>query len=169
MADQGITLEELTERFKLPSDVLKNEVSVDDIKKISTFLESWKLIAPCLGLSEGDIEAIDRNGKSEEEKRLLMLQRWKQAFIFKATYKKLVNALLSIKRADLALNVCQTLSVVSSSLASFQPTTVGTHLEGQYIIYLSLYYALALNNNNIIMLPSMRKPSILNVWKIILS
>ena len=129
MADQGITLEDLTERYKIPSDVLENEVSIDDIKKISTFLESWKLVAPYLGLSEGDVEAIDRDGKSEEEKRLLMLQRWKQALAFKATYKKLVNTLLSIKRADLAVKVCQT--VVSSS-ASSQPT-IGAHLEGQYL------------------------------------
>ena len=127
MADEGITLEELTEQYKIPSDVLENEVSIDDIRKISTFLKSWKLVAPYLGLSEGDIEAIGRDGTSEEEKRLLMLQRWKQALIFKATYKKLVNTLLSIKRADLAVNVCQI--AVSSSSASSQPT-VGAHLEG---------------------------------------
>ena len=128
MADQGITLEELTERYKIPSDVLDIEISIDDIRKISTFLESWKLVAPYLGLSEGDIQAVNRDGTSEEEKRLLMLQRWKQALIFKATYKKLVDALLSIKRADLAANVCQT--AVSSSSGNSQPTTVGTHLEG---------------------------------------
>jgi hypothetical protein len=118
MADQGITLEDLTERYQIPSGVLENEVSIDDIKKISTFLESWKLVAPYLGLSKGDIEAIDRDGNFEEEKRLLMLQRWKQALVFKATYKKLVNALLSVKRADLAVNVCL--------------TSVGAHLEGRY-------------------------------------
>ena len=108
MADKGITLEDLTERFKIPSGVLENEVSVDDIRKISTFLESWKLVAIYLGLNEGEVEAIDKDGKSEEEKRLLMLQRWKQALVFKATYKKLVNGLLSVRRADLAVKVCQT-------------------------------------------------------------
>ena len=125
MADKGITLEDLTERYKIPSSVLENEVSDDDIRKISTFLESWKVVAPYLGLSKGQIEASDRDGKSEEEKRLLMLQRWKQAFVFKATYKELINALLSVARADLAVKVCKTVS-----LANPQPV-VGTNSEGQ--------------------------------------
>ena len=100
------------------------------IREVSTFLESWKLVAPHLGLSKGEIEAIDRDGKTEEEKRLLMLQRWKQALVFKATYKKLINALLSVRRADVAVKVCQ---VVSLALANQSPLpTVGTHVEGQY-------------------------------------
>ena len=125
MADKGITLEELTERYKILSGVLENEVSDDDIRKISAFLESWKVVAPYLGLSKGEIEAIDRDGKSEEEKRLLMLQKWKQALVFKATYKELVNTMLSIRRADLAVKVCQTVSS-----ANPQPV-VGTNSEGQ--------------------------------------
>lgn len=127
MADKGITLEDLTERFKIPSGVIENEVSDDDIREISTFLESWKLVAPHLGLSKGEIEAIDKDGKSEEEKRVLMLQKWKQALVFKATYKELVNALLSVRRADLAVKVCK--MIISTSMSS-QPT-IDTHLEGQ--------------------------------------
>ena len=120
MANKRITLEDLAERFKIPGSQLENEVSDDNIRKISAFLETWKLVAPYIALSEGDIEAIDRDGKSEEEKRLMMLQKWKQALVFKATYKELVNALLFVKRADLAMKVCQT--VVSTSLADSQPT-----------------------------------------------
>ena len=131
MADtEGITLEDLTKRFEIPDSILENEVSDGDIREVSTFLESWKLVAPHLGLSKGEIEAIDRDGKTEEEKRLLMLQRWKQALVFKATYKKLINALLSVRRADVAVKVCQ---VVSFALAKQSPPpTVGTHVEGQY-------------------------------------
>ena len=120
-------MEDLTQEFNIPSSALENEVSDDDIRKIATFLESWKLVAPHLGLSKGEIEAIDRDGTSEEEKRLLMLQRWKQALVFKATYKELINALLSVRRADLAVKVCQTTSSVIS-----QPPT-GADFEGQYL------------------------------------
>ena len=128
MTNKAITLEDLTERFKILSGVLENEVSIDDIRKISSFLESWKLVALYLGLSEGEVEAIDKDGKSEEEKRWLMLQRWKQALVFNATYKELINGLLSVRRADLAVKVCQT--IVSTSSTNSQ-LTVGTHLEGQ--------------------------------------
>jgi hypothetical protein len=123
MAGKEITLEDLTQKFSISSSVLENEVSDGDIREFAKFLESWKLVASHLGLSKGEIEAIDRDGESEEEKRLLMLQRWKQALVFKATYKEQINALLSVRRADLAVKVCQTVSMANS-----QPT-VGTHLS----------------------------------------
>ena len=128
MADKEITIEDLTKRFKIPSGVLENEVSDVDIREISTFLESWKLVAPHLGLKKGEIEAIESDGKSEEEKKMLMLQKWKQALVFNATYKELINALLFVRRADLAVKVCQ--MMVPTSLNS-QPA-VDTPLEGQY-------------------------------------
>ena len=125
MADKGITVEDLTQKFNISSSVLENEVSDDDIREIANFFESWKLVAPHLSLGKGEIEAIDEDGTSEEGKRLLMLQRWKQALVFKATYKELINALLSVRRADLAVKVCQTVSSANSQ------ATAETHSEGQ--------------------------------------
>ena len=127
MADKGVTFEDLEQRFKIPSGTLENEVSDDDIREISAFLESWKLVAPHLGLSKGEIEAVENDAKSEEEKRLSLLQKWKQALVFKATYKELVNALLSVRRADLAVKVCR---MVVTSVSSQQPIA-GTHLQGE--------------------------------------
>ena len=100
-----ITVKELEEHFKISH--LNKEVSDGHILEISTFLEAWKIVAPHLGLNKGEIESIGNDGNTEDEKRLLMLQRWKQALIFKATYKRLLEALLSIKRADQARKVCQ--------------------------------------------------------------
>ena len=127
MADKGVTFGDLEQRFKIPSGTLENEVSDDDIREISAFLESWKLVAPHLGLSKGEIEAVENDAKSEEEKRLSLLQKWKQALVFKATYKELVNALLSVRRADLAVKVCR---MVVTSVSSQQPIA-GTHLQGE--------------------------------------
>ena len=104
---EAITVEDLEQHFKIPKGALDKEISSDHVREISTFLESWKLVAPHLGLSDGEIEAIENDRNTEEEKRLLMLQKWKQALVFKATYQKLIKALLSIKRADLASSVCQ--------------------------------------------------------------
>ena len=104
---EAITVEDLEQHFKIPKGALDKEISSDHVREISAFLESWKLVAPHLGLSDGEIEAIENDRNTEEEKRLLMLQKWKQALVFKATYQKLIKALLSIKRADLASSVCQ--------------------------------------------------------------
>ena len=118
----SITVEELEEHFKLPDGILNEEISEEHIIKISTFLASWKLVAPHLDLDEQEIEGIDNGANTEEEKRLLMLRRWKQAFIFKATYRKLLVALLSIKRADQARKVCQ---VIVNNCE-------GTHIQGKH-------------------------------------
>ena len=103
----AVTVEELEQHYKIPEGVLNREVSDEHIIEIPTFLESWNLIAPHLDLSKGEIEAVENDGKSEEDKRLLMLQKWKQALFFKATYKKLVEALLAVRRTDQAGKVCQ--------------------------------------------------------------
>ena len=92
---------------KIPEGVLNKAVSDEHIIEISTFLESWKLVGPHLDLSQGEIEAVERDGKTEAEKRLLTLQKWKQVLFFKATYKKLVEALLTVRRTDQAGKVCQ--------------------------------------------------------------
>ena len=104
----AVTVQELAKHFKLSADSdLGQQVSDEHIKEISTFLESWKLVAPHLGLNQGTIETIDSDGKGEEQKRLLMLQKWKQALFFKATYQKLLEALLAVQRADLGGKVCE--------------------------------------------------------------
>ena len=103
----AVTVEELKEYYKIPEGVLNKAVSDEHIIEISTFLESWKLVGPHLDLSQGEIEAVERDGKTEAEKRLLTLQKWKQVLFFKATYKKLVEALLTVRRTDQAGKVCQ--------------------------------------------------------------
>ena len=110
----AVTVQELAEHFKLSADSdLRQQVSNEHIKEISTILESWKLVASHLGLSQGEIEAIDNDGKNEEQKRLLMLQKWKQALFFKATYQKLLEALLAVRRADLGGKVCKMMAASS--------------------------------------------------------
>ena len=69
------------------------------------------------------MESIDNDAKTEDEKRLLMLQRWKQAFILKATYKRLLEALISIKRADQARKVCQMIVDCEGTYVDIQGTS----------------------------------------------
>ena len=103
----AVTVQELAEHFKLSENALSQQVSDDHITETSTFLGAWKLIAPHLGLSQEEVEAVDNDGESEQHKTLLTLQKWKQALFFKATYQTLLEALLAAKRADLAGEVCK--------------------------------------------------------------
>ena len=85
---------------------LDKTCSEENLRDIALFLESWREVAPRLGLSSAQLETIERDAHSEQEKKLKILESWKAAFAFKATYRVLVEVLLKISRANLAEKVC---------------------------------------------------------------
>ena len=54
------------------------------------------------------MDAVEQE-KDEQMKKLKALQKWKGKFDFKATYRKLVDVLLSLAMADVAEKVCDLL------------------------------------------------------------
>ena len=70
-------------------------------------MTEWKLVALKLGISEADVETIASEKVGIQ--RVTLLKIWKQRYAFKATYRALVDALLSIGQADDASGVCQIL------------------------------------------------------------
>ena len=70
----------------------------------------WRRVAPYLKLNDSEVDEVDLDGKSELEKRLKTLQKWKRKFAFKATNKRLIEALLECGRADHAEKVCKLLA-----------------------------------------------------------
>ena len=105
----GITLEELLKKVGVHSEELDESISDDHLREIALFLTSWRTVATYLGLSDIDVNDVEREGANEREKRLKALQKWKGKFVFKATYRKLVEVLLSLTMADVAENVCRLL------------------------------------------------------------
>ena len=93
---------------RIPVTLLDQECSVEHLKKISHFLD-WRRVAPFLGLSEMDIQEIESDKKTDSEKRLQALEKWKRMYAFKATYRKLVEILLEVKDANSAQKVCKLL------------------------------------------------------------
>ena len=102
----AITLKELLHIFDIHPVIIDKPTSDDHLCAIALFLHKWRTVAPYLGLSENDLDAIEQEEKDEQVKRLKALQRWKGKFGFKATYKMLLNVLLSLAMADVAENVC---------------------------------------------------------------
>ena len=90
---------------------LNDCISNDHLLEIALFLTSWQIVTQHLGLSEIDVNDIEREtlGKKEQEKRLRALQKWRSKFSFKATYKRLLEVLLSLAEADVAEKVCHLL------------------------------------------------------------
>ena len=104
-----ITLDELVNETKIRLERLDEGISDDHLPKIALFLPSCRIVAVHLKLSENDLDAIDQDCKDEQEKRLEVLHKWKGKFGFKANYKKLVEVLLSLGRADVAERICRLL------------------------------------------------------------
>ena len=105
----AITLEELLGEVGVHPEKLNECISDDHLLAIAFFLSSWRTVAPYLGLSENDLDAIEHEGRNEQVMKLKSLQKWKSEFSFKATYRKLVEVLLSLAMADNAEQVCRLL------------------------------------------------------------
>jgi hypothetical protein len=91
-------------------DRLHKLCSEQDIEKIIEYCKQWKRIGRYLGLTATQIEDIDKEMKTEHEKRSTMLAMWKQIFSFKATFEKLVKAIYDCGCTDDAYQVCLHLS-----------------------------------------------------------
>ena len=109
MAVAGVTLEDCVREFSISVRLLDKRVGDEHLRKVSKFLP-WKRIAPYLELKDFEVEAVDLEGNNEQEKRYKFLQTWKSKFAFKATYKRLIEALLECGRADHAEEVCKLLA-----------------------------------------------------------
>ena len=99
------TLEGLVREFRIPPKLLNQKCSEEHLKSISLFL-GWRRVVPHLGLSKMDIEAIEVEKRTEDERRLEVLQKWKMKYGSKATYKSLITVLLAIENAEDAEGVC---------------------------------------------------------------
>ena len=105
----GVTLDDLLGEVGVTHAQLDKPCSPENLREIALFLESWRELAPHLGLSSAQVEAIERDAHSEQEKRLKILESWKAKFAFKAKYRLLVEVLLKIGRANIAEEICRLL------------------------------------------------------------
>ena len=105
----AVTFEELITHVGISPDKLNKPCSDEDIASTSLFLTNWRTVAPLLGLTETDEEDVEEEGKKMQHKRYSTLQRWKNKYLFKATYRVLVDVFLKLSRADLAERVCKLL------------------------------------------------------------
>ena len=108
----AVTLEEILKEVGIHPEKLDKRTSDDHLHEIALFLTSWRTVASYLDL---DVDAIEQECKSEQARKLKALKIWKSKFGFKATYRKLVEVLLSLAMADVAEKVCHLLKGTSNS------------------------------------------------------
>ena len=87
----------LVDHYRLSDEDCNKPVSKEHFEELSSLCEPWRKLPQYLGLKpnvEGDME---RDFRTEEEKRVGFIKKWKQRNGFDATFKMLIKALLHIK------------------------------------------------------------------------
>ena len=95
--------EELLTHYQVGRSQMEETCTDHHLTEFGSQLDEWEKLASFL-ISSKDIEDIKTQG-GKGLNGIRLLQYWKQACGFKATYKTLVRALLQIGRTDLAEKV----------------------------------------------------------------
>ena len=103
----GISIKEATDSAGIGLDTLAQPCSDVVALELAKFCVDWKLIGRRVGLIEADLTAVDGDHRTVEEKRVGMLEKWKNKFAFKATYQVLIEALLAEGRSTDAIEACR--------------------------------------------------------------
>ena len=69
-----------------------------------------------LGLLDSEIQEIEHHFITANERMVRMLEKWKIKEGSKATYQKLIEALLHLGETELAVEVCKVIKAASSGL-----------------------------------------------------
>ena len=86
------TVDDLAARARVTN--INREYGSDDILSLASFCDPWQLVGQHLRLTPAQISAIDGDNRSTDLKRLGILQKWKEMFMFNVTYRVLVGALI---------------------------------------------------------------------------
>ena len=108
----------------------------------SRIIDYHKLVGYQLGLSEAEMTAINVNEREQELRRVVMLKRWKQKYAQEATYKKLIEALLSCRRAQQATELCKLLAqsecIYNHTTCSHVPCVHLEHTQQAHLMQLMI-------------------------------
>ena len=100
----------LRRHYGLNDEVCKEQVSDKHIAEIcSSLCGQWRKLPPYLDLTETAVSDLEREFKTEEERRVGLLKKWKGRKGFEASYTSLIGALLEIDCRSDAEGVCKLL------------------------------------------------------------
>ena len=101
---------ELLWQFKLTEEDSKEQISDPHLEEISrTSSKEWRSLPSHLELPDTTVGDIERDSQKEDERRNNFFFTWKHKKGTRATYRKLVHALLKIDCRGDAEKVCELL------------------------------------------------------------
>ena len=109
MEGSKIYLKDLIERFQLSNDQLDARLGGEEQLRVARVVANYEILGPELRLTDDEMTAISSE-KTRQLQRSAMLRIWVQKLAWRATYRRLLEALLECSRADLAEKVCELLA-----------------------------------------------------------
>ena len=104
-------LQDLVKECGIQEAWLGREVAPEHYYEISGYLSQWRQLAITrFNIPEGTVENIESDNRTAEERKVSFLRTLKQRMSMQATFRALIEALLSIGRTDDARGVCQILT-----------------------------------------------------------
>ena len=94
--------EKLRKRFKLTKEQLQEQCSDEHLTAISKFI-SWNTVGLEL-VSRKDMKDIEKDGRCEQDKRLLLIEKWEDSGS-EATYDAMITAMLKARKRKEAEDV----------------------------------------------------------------
>ena len=113
IAPAALTLQDVASQAGIKTlDILNEVCSQEVLLSLANHCVHWSLVGLHLKLTQADTTAVDGDFQTVDEKRIGMLERWREKFAFKATYRVFIEALLSCGKALDAIEACKV--IVSS-------------------------------------------------------
>ena len=110
---KNITIEDVVHRAGISLSTLSEECSQTVLLDLAKYCVDWQLIGKRLGLTNADITAVDNDNSTEDRKRAGILEKWKESFSFRATYRVFIESLLSQGRNQDAVEACKVIGTAS--------------------------------------------------------
>lgn len=119
----AVSLKEILSPYGIAEKDLDKECSNDIISRIALKIIDWKVTGHCLGVPKEKISAIDVDNKTEEQRRIALLDTWRMREGKNATYSKLIHALHDQGQCDLVEILCNLVkSVIRTPDGGLQPS-----------------------------------------------
>ena len=107
-----VTLQELVEQYNLTDEQLNSEIDDPDTPKLASYFDDVELYSSAMGLGIAEQADVKRLYHSEGTEVAMMkcLKIWKKHNSSRATYRALLDIVLSLGKGDTADQVCQKLT-----------------------------------------------------------
>lgn len=104
--------EDVAHRLDVDPRLLEGSCEEAVLPSLATFVHPWREVFGFL-LAPLDLDDVNAECRTEQEKRLSSLRKWKERRGTKATYAELINALLNNGNVDKAEDLCRHIQTIS--------------------------------------------------------